>query len=83
MFDRSSSRVCGWSIWRVRSVVGGQSDSEGVVGDKVRIQTKFATTMSKSEDETFLILNNDAEYIVMGVHRNCYGGMIQIFGYWM
>ena len=45
--------------------VGGQTLQ--VAGDKVRIQTEVDTTMGKIQGvEEFLILDNDAEDMVMG-----------------
>ena len=49
------------------SEIGGQTLQ--VAGDKVRIQTEVATTIGTVRGlEEFLILDNDAEDIVMGVY---------------
>ena len=48
-------------------LVGGQTLH--VAGDRVRIMTEVATTMGKVRGvEEFLLLDNDAEDIVMGVY---------------
>ena len=40
-----------------------------VAGDKIRIQTEVATTMGKVRGvEEFLVLDNDAKDIIMGVN---------------
>ena len=40
-----------------------------VAGDKIRIQTEVATTMGKVRGvEEFLVLDNDAKDMVMGVY---------------
>ena len=59
-----------------------------VAGDKVRIQTEVATTIGKVRGlEEFLILDNDAEDIVMGVYwyQNLTNGGAndQISGFWI
>ena len=48
-------------------LVGGQTLH--VAGDRVRILTEVATTMGKVRGvEEFLVLDNDAEDLVMGVY---------------
>ena len=56
-----------WKVHLEVKLVGGQTLH--VAGDKVRIQTEVATTMGKVGGvEEFLVLDNDAEYMVMGVY---------------
>ena len=59
-----------------------------VAGDKVRIQTEVATTMDKFRGvEEFLVLDNDAEDMVMGStgikESRMEGQITQISGFWI